>query len=177
MIRPRKLRVVARWDGGGLHFLVHPLPLHVAVSNDLGEDYVAKLQPRYSICTAVHCSEQQAVTRIDHGVPTNLLDALQVFIHETPPLLSSQVGFKTDLVGTDTEIPMTLLACAVIPSNANGTLPVAFLWAAEVLLSWKIAGAGCSSRAVWLMHVCELSFGFGLQTGYGPLGMSRYAPE
>ena len=38
-------------------YLVHSLPLHVAVSNNLGENYVAELQPRYSIFRAVHLGE------------------------------------------------------------------------------------------------------------------------
>ena len=63
-----------------ISYLVHPLPLHVAVSNNLGENYVAKLQPRYSIFRAVHHGEQQAVTGSDDVVPIDLLDTLQVFV-------------------------------------------------------------------------------------------------
>lgn len=73
--------------------------------------------------------------------------------------------FKTDLVGADTEIPMTLLARAVIPSDANGILAVVLPLDTDELLSWNT------------VQVCELSCGFGLQAGYRPLGMSRYAPE
>jgi len=154
----------------------HPLPSHIAISNNLREDLVAMLQFRCHIFFPIHISEQQSITGTDNTGPSGFFYALKILIVETPPLSRSQMVLKADLFGTEAKIPVAFFADAVVPSDTDGGSTIVF-YLYRGLLSLGVLRTRCFCVLNLLTHCFELLHRLRLKTGDGPLGVSRYAPE